>query len=646
MVAQVVHEEVEFRDPVGYPSTGGYESRAIGITYDNLSSTFGQTPARWTSVANHKHILEDISFVPGPWATQATRLITTMTFGRWRAFGGPYAGDYVFRFWDKDDVSFSGFLGTGTPMINANATPIATVRVAFTNQNSTATAGTGSQTTAPLTGLPGGGVSIPDDGFYLEVSVVEPGTDTLLLTDTLRTVIASNSTAPSGGNAATVGSTLRDLGWDADQNGEFLGQPAFGTPERYSYSVNSMAAGYMFRVSGDIVPQPPSNTTPLGCIPDTGLVRTGDTLNDASALWYELCLAGPATDVAYQFFNADTEGSTSNVSMALFNDQGTMVAFDHDSGSGTQAQLTFGVGRLGAVGDGLQYDGRHGQLTAGTYYLAVAPHGSTFGDGFTANAAGVGGLVNLHLATNVNGSAPPDAATPIINQVNFDLVIPGGPIQFPDARPGTSVATGLRGIQWNTFEITAEAGSGDSYLDLDFAGRCGVGFDPIAYIFDANGNVAAFSDDHGPTLFPQFSFGAGAGSRTYGSNPVPFTGANGNLPAGRYYVGIGLVAVQTVNGHPNGARWHMRGTSGSNGNVGFDIYTGGTPAGACDPDVNCDGSANGVDVEVQELAVGGDFTDYCQVGLPNVDDGDFNRDGAVNGTDVEAVENAVGGVCP
>ncbi|GJQ29122.1 MAG: hypothetical protein HBSAPP03_10060 [Phycisphaerae bacterium] len=71
-----------------------------------------------------------------------------------------------------------------------------------------------------------------------------------------------------------------------------------------------------------------------------------------------------------------------------------------------------------------------------------------------------------------------------------------------------------------------------------------------------------------------------------------------------------------------------------------------TVAPACDPDVNCDGSANGVDVEVQELAVGGDFTDYCQVGLPNVDDGDFNRDGAVNGTDVEAVENAVGGVCP
>ncbi|GJQ30806.1 MAG: hypothetical protein HBSAPP03_26900 [Phycisphaerae bacterium] len=61
----------------------------------------------------------------------------------------------------------------------------------------------------------------------------------------------------------------------------------------------------------------------------------------------------------------------------------------------------------------------------------------------------------------------------------------------------------------------------------------------------------------------------------------------------------------------------------------------------CDPDVNCDGAVNGIDVEIQELAVGGDMADYC---LP---DADFNQDGAVNGTDVEAVELAVGGGgCP
>lgn len=61
----------------------------------------------------------------------------------------------------------------------------------------------------------------------------------------------------------------------------------------------------------------------------------------------------------------------------------------------------------------------------------------------------------------------------------------------------------------------------------------------------------------------------------------------------------------------------------------------------CDGDVNCDLALNGNDVEVQEMAVGGDLADYC---LP---DPDFNGDMALNGGDVEAVEVVVGGgACP
>ncbi|GJQ29479.1 MAG: hypothetical protein HBSAPP03_13630 [Phycisphaerae bacterium] len=64
-------------------------------------------------------------------------------------------------------------------------------------------------------------------------------------------------------------------------------------------------------------------------------------------------------------------------------------------------------------------------------------------------------------------------------------------------------------------------------------------------------------------------------------------------------------------------------------------------AGDCDADVNCDGSANGVDIEVMERAIGGDGEDYCLESL------DWNGDGAANGADIEAVEVAVGGGgCP
>lgn len=68
----------------------------------------------------------------------------------------------------------------------------------------------------------------------------------------------------------------------------------------------------------------------------------------------------------------------------------------------------------------------------------------------------------------------------------------------------------------------------------------------------------------------------------------------------------------------------------------------GTPqTQCCDPDVNCDFALNGGDVEVQELAVGGNMDDYCQA------DPDYNGDFALNGLDVEAVEVGVGGGgCP
>jgi hypothetical protein len=61
----------------------------------------------------------------------------------------------------------------------------------------------------------------------------------------------------------------------------------------------------------------------------------------------------------------------------------------------------------------------------------------------------------------------------------------------------------------------------------------------------------------------------------------------------------------------------------------------------CDPDVNCDGSVDGFDVEVMEQAVAGDLSNFCRT------DPDFNHDGSVDGFDVESVEAVVGGApCP
>ncbi|CAG0952910.1 hypothetical protein PHYC_00298 [Phycisphaerales bacterium] len=61
------------------------------------------------------------------------------------------------------------------------------------------------------------------------------------------------------------------------------------------------------------------------------------------------------------------------------------------------------------------------------------------------------------------------------------------------------------------------------------------------------------------------------------------------------------------------------------------------PPPACDPDVNCDGTVNGFDIEATEQAVNGDYSNFCQ------DSADLNGDGAENGFDIETEEQRVNG---
>jgi len=64
-------------------------------------------------------------------------------------------------------------------------------------------------------------------------------------------------------------------------------------------------------------------------------------------------------------------------------------------------------------------------------------------------------------------------------------------------------------------------------------------------------------------------------------------------------------------------------------------------APTCDPDVNCDGSADQGDVACMILAVAGDISCFCQ------SDPDFNRDGSADQADVAAIIQTVAGApCP
>src|SRR5205085_7151634 len=107
---------------------------------------------------------------------------------------------------------------------------------------------------------------------------------------------------------------------------------------------------------------------------------------------------------------------------------GTLVAKDEDSGSGTNAQLSFGIGRRAAVGDGQQYDGRNWDastagslgLPAGNYFIAVAPSGpggASFSDAFTALGNGTAGDITFRVRTNTAGGVLQPSVAPIATRI-------------------------------------------------------------------------------------------------------------------------------------------------------------------------------------------------------------------------------------
>ena len=156
-------------DPVGFPARS-YQSRAVDVVYDCLTNVF--TNGSHTHLGTCSQILEDISFVPGPWAIPAgdgpPHVITEITYGLLIDNIPTSTEQVLFIFWDKDDINFQGWAGPGTNMINPAATPRSVFRFDVGPQNP----GFYYQFTASLTGLPGGGVTVPatDDGVALQVA--------------------------------------------------------------------------------------------------------------------------------------------------------------------------------------------------------------------------------------------------------------------------------------------------------------------------------------------------------------------------------------------------------------------------------------------------------------------------------------------
>lgn len=168
-------------------------------------------------------------------------------------------------------------------------------------------------------------------------------------------------------------------------------------------------------------PTPPAGAISLGVMSETDTRnRVGDTLATGQVRWYIVNV--PASNrFPSRFLDIDTEGSsltgTNSTRIAVYNRTGVITGTqwyfnkennqtalaDLSDGNNNLSQITLGAGTRPAVGFGLPYNGRDGDLQAGVYYIAVAGPGNTpasSGFGFTSSSTATG-TINLNIATGI-----------------------------------------------------------------------------------------------------------------------------------------------------------------------------------------------------------------------------------------------------
>jgi hypothetical protein len=168
----------------------------------------------------------------------------------------------------------------------------------------------------------------------------------------------------------------------------------------------------------------PAGTIDLGVMGNTDVrTRDDDALNASEVRWYKVAVPHASLE-SNRFLDIDTENSllspTNATRIAVYNTTGVITGTlnpttrlntttglnDTVDGTGSLSQVSLGVGLRPAPGNGVAYNGRDGNLQAGTYLIGIAGPGtapSAVGEsgsnfGLTSTSANAG-TIDLRVAT-------------------------------------------------------------------------------------------------------------------------------------------------------------------------------------------------------------------------------------------------------
>lgn len=661
------------------PTGGTFSNRAIGSVYDNTTGVFasGHPVFGLGAALGNKRIADDIGFAGGPWQSVSTGRVIADVSPAFTSNGITGTVDVRFTFLNPADFNYAGFTGPGTSMFNPDTNALVVDDFVITGFPLTA----GQVTSFFPIAIPGGGTIVPDGvtGLVLIMTIgtFDAGTNTFTAQTNGAAVgsfafansvfnppaVTGQTTTPTPAqcvDGVAVGSSACDYGRDSDYNLDLIGTAtavAAGAGERRVLVYNGTnvtpaqpATSWWFgnqqigfRGELGACPAPIAEAVTLGA--DNATVQRNASVAANGVKWYTFTLSTDATDDTGRYIDIDTEGSAANTAIAIFTADGLLVARDSASGSGENAQLSFGVGRRAAVGDGRQYDGRNFNdrgvaiakgLEAGQYFVAVAADSASagFGDCFTVTGAGDAGNVRANFRTNVSGGSLQPSVAPIASRITTSgtdpLVAPGG--------QSTAAALPAEDVLWYDFNLCLPSSASDT-VTIDLTGTEAPNY--TAFLFDNAGNLV------------QSAVGTATTPAIMSFNNAP------TLNAGQYYIAVSYsvpaadTQVDVLTAAATDGRWHVRDRRGDSG---FDVLAAVfVPWASCPGGPSCDSIDFNNDTLTPDsgdlddfLAVFGGGPSACSTfPIPGCNDLDFNNDGLFpDSLDLDAfISRLSGGPC-
>ena len=146
------------------------QARDLGYTYRNDVFDSG---GFWNALPDvgSRHMLEDISFTPGPWSNVTTTYsISRILFVLYHVSTAQVPAQVQYKFWRAADCSFTGYSGAGTSMINPTATSVLSVTVTLPGTGFDANVGQG------FLPVDFTAFSLPAGNYFVEGRILNPAT--------------------------------------------------------------------------------------------------------------------------------------------------------------------------------------------------------------------------------------------------------------------------------------------------------------------------------------------------------------------------------------------------------------------------------------------------------------------------------------